>query len=121
MRLAAALRPGTEVGERYGRDACGISRPCLPAELKAAGDGAVDIPPPPYSDASFRLFYERERPKMIALVGAMSGDKIYDPEQTAENGWHRFYPYWKNCDNPSAYLRRCIVNAVWDELADHAR
>ena len=53
---------------------------------------------------------------MIALVGAMSGDKIYDPEQTAENGWHRFYPYRKDSDNPSAYLRRCVVNALWDEL-----
>ena len=69
----------------------------------------MDIPPPPRSGASFRPFYERERPKMIALVGAMSGDRIYDPEQTAENGWHRFYPYWKDCDNPQAYLRRCVV------------
>lgn len=76
----------------------------------------MDIPSPPRSDASFRPFYERERPKMIALVGAMSGDKIYDPEQTAENGWHRFYPHWKDCDNPPAYLRRCVVNTICDEM-----
>jgi DNA-directed RNA polymerase specialized sigma24 family protein len=53
---------------------------------------------------------------MIALVGAMSGDRIYDPEQTAENGWHRFYPHWKDCDNPWAYLRCCVVNIARDEL-----
>jgi DNA-directed RNA polymerase specialized sigma24 family protein len=76
----------------------------------------VDIPPPPRSGASFRPFYERERARMIALVGAMSGDRIYDPEQIAENGWHRFHPYWKDCDNPEAYLRRCVVNVAWDEL-----
>jgi len=77
----------------------------------------MDIPPPPpRSSASFRLFYEYERPKMIALVSAVGGDRIYDPEQTAENGWHRFYPHWKDCDNPGAYLRACVMNVARDEL-----
>jgi len=53
---------------------------------------------------------------MIALVSAISGDRLYDPEQTAESGWHRFYTHWKDCDNPGAYLRACVMNVARDEL-----
>jgi DNA-directed RNA polymerase specialized sigma24 family protein len=52
---------------------------------------------------------------MIALVRALGGDKIYDPEQVAEDGWHRFYPHWADCRNPEGYLRKCVVSAVRDE------
>ena len=52
---------------------------------------------------------------MIALVSALGGDKIYDPEQIAENGWHRFYPHWADCPAPGGYLRKCVVSAVRDE------
>jgi DNA-directed RNA polymerase specialized sigma24 family protein len=53
---------------------------------------------------------------MIALASAMSGRRLYDPEQTAQEGWHRFYPHWATCDNPPSYLRRCVSSAIRDEL-----
>lgn len=73
-------------------------------------------PPPPRGDDSFKAFYRRQRSSMIALAAGLGGNKLYDPEQAAENGWQRFYPHWEACDNPSAYLRTCIVTAVRDEL-----
>lgn len=76
----------------------------------------MEIPPPPRDDDSFREFYQQERGAMIALAIAMSGRRLYDPEQTAQEGWHRFYPHWAACDNPPSYLRRCVSSAVRDEL-----
>jgi DNA-directed RNA polymerase specialized sigma24 family protein len=52
---------------------------------------------------------------MIALVSALGGDKIDDPEQIAENGWRRFYPHWADCPAPEGYLWKCVVSAVRDE------
>jgi DNA-directed RNA polymerase specialized sigma24 family protein len=76
----------------------------------------VEIPPPPRGDDSFRVFYQHQRGKMIALAIALGGNRLFDPEQTAQNGWQRFYPHWTDCDKPAAYLRTCVSSAVKDEL-----
>jgi DNA-directed RNA polymerase specialized sigma24 family protein len=76
----------------------------------------VEIPPPPRGDDSFEAFYRHERGRMIALAIALGGGKLYDPEQTALDGWYRFHPHWADCDIPAAYLRRCVSSAVRDEL-----
>lgn len=76
----------------------------------------MQIPWPPRNDDDFRRFYASERRAMTALVIAMGGYQIHDPEQTAENGWHGFYPHWRDCRNPRAYLRTCIANAARNEL-----
>lgn len=75
----------------------------------------MHTPAPPRNDAEFRLYYEYKRRKMIALVSAMGGGKINDPELVAEVGWYRFYPHWSDCRNPGGYLRSCIVSALRDE------
>jgi len=76
----------------------------------------VEIPPPPRGDDSFRAFYWHERGNMIALATALGGSKLQDPEQTAQDGWCRFYPHWVDCDYPPAYVRTCVTSAVRDEL-----
>jgi DNA-directed RNA polymerase specialized sigma24 family protein len=76
----------------------------------------VEIPPPPRGDDSFREFYRHERGAMIALASAMSGRRLHDPEQTAQDSWQRFYPHWADCDNPASYLRKCVSSVVRDEL-----
>ena len=82
---------------------------------REAGE-AVEVPPPPRGDDSFRPFYQHERGSMIALAIALGGGRLYDPEQTAQDGWARFYPHWMFCDSPAAYLRTCVTSAVRDEL-----
>jgi DNA-directed RNA polymerase specialized sigma24 family protein len=69
----------------------------------------------PRSDDEFRLFYGGLRNRMVALVSALAGDMIPDPEQAAENGWHRFYPHWAKCPAPEVYLRKCVVSEVRDQ------
>jgi DNA-directed RNA polymerase specialized sigma24 family protein len=73
------------------------------------------FPPPPRGDGEFREFYRDERPRTIGLVAALSGDRIRDPEQVAENAWSDFYPHWADCPAPGGYLRQCVVSAVRDE------
>jgi DNA-directed RNA polymerase specialized sigma24 family protein len=76
----------------------------------------VPVPPPPRGDHDFKVFYREKRSSMIALATALGGNKLHDPEHAAETGWQRFYPHWRNCSNPTAYLRKCVTNAVRDEL-----
>jgi DNA-directed RNA polymerase specialized sigma24 family protein len=76
----------------------------------------VMIPPPPRDDDGFRAFYRCERGQVIALAVGRGGGLLYDPEQTAEKGWQRFYPYWAVCDSPVGLLRTCVLSAVRDEL-----
>jgi hypothetical protein len=64
----------------------------------------------------FESFYWHERSSSIALANALGAGKLRDPEQTAQDGWHRFYPHWADCDHPAAYLRTCVTSAARDEL-----
>ena len=80
----------------------------------------MDIPPPPRDDESFRVFYRQEYGRMNTLARLKGGRKIRDPEQIAENGWHSFYKHWRDCKEPEAYLRTCVMTAITDELRKEA-
>jgi DNA-directed RNA polymerase specialized sigma24 family protein len=70
----------------------------------------VDLPAPPRDDGSFRDFYQASRRQMMGLVRWQAAGQVKDHELITEEAWHRFYPHWRNCADPQAYLRRCMVN-----------
>jgi len=76
----------------------------------------MDIPSPPRDEWSFREFYTARRARMIGLVRVQAAGWMSDPELVAEDGWCRFYPHWKDCEYPDAYVRKCMVSATNDAL-----
>jgi DNA-directed RNA polymerase specialized sigma24 family protein len=51
---------------------------------------------------------------MIGLVRVQLAGTALDPEGIAQEGWCAFYPHWKDCEYPVAYLLRCMTSAVSD-------
>lgn len=76
----------------------------------------MDIPPPPRDEWSFREFYMARRARMIGLVRVQAAGKVSDPELVAEEGWSKFFPHWKDCEHPDAYVRKCMISAANDAL-----
>lgn len=76
----------------------------------------MDIPPPPRDEWSFREFYAARRARMIGLVRAQAAGKVWDLELVAEEGWWKFFPHWKDCEHPDAYVRQCMISAANDAL-----
>jgi DNA-directed RNA polymerase specialized sigma24 family protein len=76
----------------------------------------MDIPRPPRDEWSFREFYTARRARMIALVRVQAAGKVRDPELVAEDGWWKFFPHWKDCEHPDAYVRQCMISAANDAL-----
>jgi hypothetical protein len=76
----------------------------------------MDIPPPPRDEWSFREFYTARRARMIGLVRVQAAGWVSDPELVAEDGWCKFFPHWKDCEYPDAYVRVCMVGAANDAL-----
>src|SRR5215469_4352626 len=76
----------------------------------------MDIPPPPRDEWSFREFYTARRTRMIGLVRVQAAGRVSDPELVAEEGWCKFFPHWKDCEYPDAYVRKCMVSAANDAL-----
>lgn len=76
----------------------------------------MDIPPPPRDEWSFREFYAARRARMIGFVRVQAAGTVSDPELVAEEGWCKFFPHWKDCEYPDAYVRKCMVSAANDAL-----
>ena len=76
----------------------------------------MDIPPPPRDEWSFREFYTARRARMIGFVRVQAAGWVSDPELVAEDGWCKFFPHWKDCEYPDAYVRKCMVGATNDAL-----
>jgi DNA-directed RNA polymerase specialized sigma24 family protein len=76
----------------------------------------MEVPPPPRDEWSFREFYTVRRTRMIGLVRVQAAGRVGDPEMVAEDGWYKFFPHWKDCEYPDAYLRKCMVSAANDAL-----
>lgn len=76
----------------------------------------MDIPPPPRDEWSFREFYTAHRARMIGLVRLLTAGTVSDPELAAEEGWCKFFPHWKDCEHPRAYVRQCMISAANDAL-----
>jgi DNA-directed RNA polymerase specialized sigma24 family protein len=76
----------------------------------------MGVPLPPRDEQSFREFYTARRARMIGLARVQTAGRVSDPELVAEEGWCKFYPHWKDCEHPDAYVRQCIVSAANDAL-----
>jgi RNA polymerase sigma factor (sigma-70 family) len=61
-------------------------------------------------------FYAAHRDRTIGLVRVQTKGGVDDPELVAEEGWHKFYPHWKDCDNPASYIYVCMITAGNDAL-----
>ena len=87
-----------------------------PANERIGYRAMTDIPPPPRDEWSFRAFYAARRARMIGFVRVQAAGLVSDPELVAEEGWYKFFPHWKDCEYPDAYVRKCMVSAANEML-----
>lgn len=67
---------------------------------------------PPTADGSYREFYDRELPAMVALAAAVTGSHLM-AEDIAQDALIEAYRRWvtiSSYDKPGAWLRRVTIN-----------
>ena len=67
---------------------------------------------PPTADRSYREFYDRELPAMVALAAAVTGSHLL-AEDIAQDALIKAYRRWDTVstyDKPGAWLRRVTIN-----------